>query len=338
MAPLTSELSSQPIAAPEPHLTPEEMIRRARVMRPWLRERQADCETTGNIPQDVNAELIRCGFYRAIQPRRFGGYEFDVADLLQGDDGDFARLRRDRLGADADRRASAGGGLVSGGRPARRLWLERRLPLPGGVPAARQGGAGRGRLSHQRQMAVGFRHRSLDPCGQHGGGTVAAQRGSQRSDPLHAAAPRIQNRRRLACHGHAGHRLQEHRGGRRVCAAAPHRADGGPRPCRRRGFARTADLRQSDVFRPHRLLPDRRSGLGRGRRRARSARSLRRRAAQQDLPAPAASAARARSGIPAPFRPGLGFGRDRRSRARSRGRGLHGLCAGGSAARRNLRQ
>ena len=47
-------------------------------MRPMLRERQADCETIGNVPDDVNAELIRGGFYRTVQPRRFGGYEFDV--------------------------------------------------------------------------------------------------------------------------------------------------------------------------------------------------------------------------------------------------------------------
>lgn len=61
MALTLSETRLQPIAA---------LIRRTQAMRPWLRERQIDCETGGNIPQDVNAELIRYGFYRMLQPRR----------------------------------------------------------------------------------------------------------------------------------------------------------------------------------------------------------------------------------------------------------------------------
>ncbi|MCC6946479.1 MAG: oxidoreductase [Bradyrhizobiaceae bacterium] len=59
-------------------LTPAELIRRAAALRPLLRSRQADCEALGRVPDDVNAELVRGGFYRIIQPRRFGGYEFDV--------------------------------------------------------------------------------------------------------------------------------------------------------------------------------------------------------------------------------------------------------------------
>src|SRR5262245_2453816 len=74
---------TRPIPAPEPQLTPDEMIARAQRLRPWLPSRQAECEATGNIPQDVNAELIRCGFYRIIQPRRFGGYEFDIATFYK---------------------------------------------------------------------------------------------------------------------------------------------------------------------------------------------------------------------------------------------------------------
>lgn len=54
------------------------MLLSAADVRPLLRARQAECEATGRVPEDVNAELIRCGFYRIIQPRRFGGYEFDV--------------------------------------------------------------------------------------------------------------------------------------------------------------------------------------------------------------------------------------------------------------------
>jgi 3-hydroxy-9,10-secoandrosta-1,3,5(10)-triene-9,17-dione monooxygenase len=66
------------IAPPEPDLTPQDMFARASKMVPTLRARQLECETSGNVPQDVNNELIRAGFYRIVQPRRFGGYEFDI--------------------------------------------------------------------------------------------------------------------------------------------------------------------------------------------------------------------------------------------------------------------
>jgi len=66
------------IAPPELELTPEEMIARAHKMIPILRARQAECEAGGNVPEEINHELIRAGFYRVVQPRRFGGYEFDI--------------------------------------------------------------------------------------------------------------------------------------------------------------------------------------------------------------------------------------------------------------------
>ncbi|MGH7075962.1 MAG: acyl-CoA dehydrogenase family protein [Stellaceae bacterium] len=65
------------ITPPEPDLTPAEMIRRAAAMRPILRQRQAACEANGAILPETNDEFIRAGFYRIVQPRRFGGYEFD---------------------------------------------------------------------------------------------------------------------------------------------------------------------------------------------------------------------------------------------------------------------
>src|SRR3954451_15095469 len=75
-APTRADL--QEIATPEPDLTPQEMIARASGLRPLLRAKQAECEAGGNVPKDVNDELIRAGFYRVVQPRRFGGYEFDL--------------------------------------------------------------------------------------------------------------------------------------------------------------------------------------------------------------------------------------------------------------------
>ncbi len=66
------------IAPPEPGLTPDILLERAQALRPMLRARQADCEALGRVPEDVNDQLVRQGFYRIVQPRRFGGYEFDI--------------------------------------------------------------------------------------------------------------------------------------------------------------------------------------------------------------------------------------------------------------------
>jgi 3-hydroxy-9,10-secoandrosta-1,3,5(10)-triene-9,17-dione monooxygenase len=69
---------SKPISPPEPDLTPVEVIRRAEAMRPMLRERQPLCEKLGRLPEETNEEFVRAGFYRILQPRLFGGYEFDL--------------------------------------------------------------------------------------------------------------------------------------------------------------------------------------------------------------------------------------------------------------------
>ena len=72
-----------PLAQPEPGLTPETIIARATALRPMLRAGQAECEANGNVSEAVNAQLIRAGFYRIVQPRAFGGYEFDPATFYR---------------------------------------------------------------------------------------------------------------------------------------------------------------------------------------------------------------------------------------------------------------
>ncbi len=52
-------------------------------MRPMLRERQNACEAAGQVSEDTNAQFIEAGFYRILQPRRFGGYEFDLLTFLK---------------------------------------------------------------------------------------------------------------------------------------------------------------------------------------------------------------------------------------------------------------
>lgn len=66
------------IPVPEVNLTPQEMIRRATAMRQTLRDRQAATEAAGRILVETNDEFAKAGFYRVVQPRRFGGYEFDL--------------------------------------------------------------------------------------------------------------------------------------------------------------------------------------------------------------------------------------------------------------------
>jgi 3-hydroxy-9,10-secoandrosta-1,3,5(10)-triene-9,17-dione monooxygenase len=39
---------------------------------------QARCEAEGRVSDEVNDALVKAGLYRIVQPRRFGGYEFDV--------------------------------------------------------------------------------------------------------------------------------------------------------------------------------------------------------------------------------------------------------------------
>jgi 3-hydroxy-9,10-secoandrosta-1,3,5(10)-triene-9,17-dione monooxygenase len=71
------------IEPPEPDLTPDELVARAAALRQPLRERQAECERLGRLPDATVRDFIDAGFWRAVQPRRFGGYEFDLVTFHQ---------------------------------------------------------------------------------------------------------------------------------------------------------------------------------------------------------------------------------------------------------------
>ena len=66
------------IAAPDPMPTPSELVERVREMRPRLLERQAETERLTYYPPSTHEELRAAGVYRILQPRRFGGLEYDV--------------------------------------------------------------------------------------------------------------------------------------------------------------------------------------------------------------------------------------------------------------------
>ncbi len=83
---MTTSETTRPLKSipqPEPDLTPAEIIRRAEAMRPMLRGRQNAVEAAGEVSEDMNAQFIKAGFYRILQPRCFGGYEFDLPTFLK---------------------------------------------------------------------------------------------------------------------------------------------------------------------------------------------------------------------------------------------------------------
>jgi Acyl-CoA dehydrogenase, C-terminal domain len=63
---------------PEPDLTPEDMIARAAALRPQLRADQEAADERGHYSVETHQAFLKAGFYRCVQPRMFGGYEFDI--------------------------------------------------------------------------------------------------------------------------------------------------------------------------------------------------------------------------------------------------------------------
>ena len=68
---------------PDPDLTPDELVARAAALRDVLRERQDECDDLGRLPDSTLQDYIDAGFWRVVQPRRFGGYEFDLDTFLR---------------------------------------------------------------------------------------------------------------------------------------------------------------------------------------------------------------------------------------------------------------
>jgi len=82
------------LAAPEPGLTPAELVARAASFRAQLRAEQDQSEARGCHSPELQEAFVKAGFYRALQPKRFGGYEFDytsfyraMVEIARGDPG-----------------------------------------------------------------------------------------------------------------------------------------------------------------------------------------------------------------------------------------------------------
>jgi 3-hydroxy-9,10-secoandrosta-1,3,5(10)-triene-9,17-dione monooxygenase len=68
--------------------TPEQLVERARAMIPALKSRAARCVAERDVPAESIREFHEAGFFRILQPARWGGYEmnpnvfFDVQKII----------------------------------------------------------------------------------------------------------------------------------------------------------------------------------------------------------------------------------------------------------------
>lgn len=83
---MASVVSLKTQAGPVP--TAEELVDRARAMIPTLKARARKCTKDGNVSVETIAEMQEAGFFKILQPKRWGGFEmhpnvfFDVQKLL----------------------------------------------------------------------------------------------------------------------------------------------------------------------------------------------------------------------------------------------------------------
>src|SRR6516164_3525768 len=71
------------MSPPEPGLTPERVLERAVALQALLREQQEESDRRGYYSDAVHEALMRGGFYRLLQPRMFGGYEFGLDTFIK---------------------------------------------------------------------------------------------------------------------------------------------------------------------------------------------------------------------------------------------------------------
>jgi len=64
-------------------VTPEAYLNLVRDLLPAVRERAAGAEKLRRLPDETFADFQEAGLFRALQPRRYGGYELDPATFYQ---------------------------------------------------------------------------------------------------------------------------------------------------------------------------------------------------------------------------------------------------------------
>lgn len=80
---MSSTVRERSVPVPEPELTPDAMIERAIALRPRLRAEQEETERRSVYSEAIHEQFRKAGFYRCLQPRRFGGYEFGLKTYYQ---------------------------------------------------------------------------------------------------------------------------------------------------------------------------------------------------------------------------------------------------------------
>ena len=68
--------AARPIATETPE--PTEIVSRARAMIPTLAKRSLEGRRLRQIPDATIADMQHAGFFRVLQPKRWGGYEMDL--------------------------------------------------------------------------------------------------------------------------------------------------------------------------------------------------------------------------------------------------------------------
>lgn len=76
-------LATEGIAVPEPDLTPADVVARARALRERVRAEASAAAAAGRPSPELHRAFVDAGFYRILQPRRYGGYEFDLETFLR---------------------------------------------------------------------------------------------------------------------------------------------------------------------------------------------------------------------------------------------------------------
>ncbi len=72
-------MSPQPdLSVPESQLSREDVVARSEAMIPVLRKRAEAADQQRDLPPETIRDFLDAGFYRILQPRRFGGYEMGL--------------------------------------------------------------------------------------------------------------------------------------------------------------------------------------------------------------------------------------------------------------------
>jgi 3-hydroxy-9,10-secoandrosta-1,3,5(10)-triene-9,17-dione monooxygenase len=76
-------LTAEALTVPEPDLTPDELVEPARALHDVVRAEADRAEIDGGYSAELHRRFTDAGFFRIVQPRRFGGYQFSVETFLR---------------------------------------------------------------------------------------------------------------------------------------------------------------------------------------------------------------------------------------------------------------